>query len=154
MGTDFFGTTLTLSPLKNSNVINALGEIVADKAARSAEAEKLKMTGTDGMTVSEKKEEYPSFVTLAELSEKLKANDWGRADIKDPGKYVPGAAAYLDTDFKKNGGYQRSIELSREYGLYRQNYCGCLFSRMQREKETENRNSERGYASGKTSKVF
>ncbi len=36
--------------------------------------------------------------------------------------------AYLPTDFKKNDGYKRSIELSKEYGLYRQNYCGCEFS--------------------------
>ncbi|MDD3919762.1 MAG: epoxyqueuosine reductase QueH [Eubacteriales bacterium] len=35
---------------------------------------------------------------------------------------------YLCSDFKKRGGYQRSIVLSREYGLYRQNYCGCMYS--------------------------
>jgi len=40
---------------------------------------------------------------------------------------------YLVSDFKKRGGYARSIELSREYGLYRQNYCGCEYSRRQRE---------------------
>ena len=37
---------------------------------------------------------------------------------------------WLPSDFKKRGGYQRSIELSRELGLYRQNYCGCLFSKQ------------------------
>lgn len=42
---------------------------------------------------------------------------------------------YLPGDFKKKGGYQRSIELSKKYGLYRQNYCGCSYSK---EKETEN----------------
>ena len=36
---------------------------------------------------------------------------------------------FLPSDFKKNGGFQRSIELSKEYGLYRQNYCGCVFSK-------------------------
>ena len=36
---------------------------------------------------------------------------------------------YLFADFKKKNGYLRSLELSREYGLYRQNYCGCLYSR-------------------------
>lgn len=35
---------------------------------------------------------------------------------------------FLPTDFKKRGGYQRSVELSREYGLYRQDYCGCRYS--------------------------
>ena len=36
---------------------------------------------------------------------------------------------YLPTDFKKRGGYQKSIELSSKYDLYRQNYCGCIFSK-------------------------
>ncbi len=36
---------------------------------------------------------------------------------------------FLPSDFKKKGGYQRSIELSKEYSLYRQNYCGCIFSK-------------------------
>jgi epoxyqueuosine reductase len=36
--------------------------------------------------------------------------------------------AYLPSDFKKREGYKRSIELSREYGLYRQDYCGCKFA--------------------------
>lgn len=38
---------------------------------------------------------------------------------------------YLVSDFKKRGGYLRSIELSKEYGLYRQNYCGCPFSKKE-----------------------
>ncbi len=36
---------------------------------------------------------------------------------------------YLYSDFKKKNGYKRSIELSKEYGLYRQDYCGCVFSK-------------------------
>ena len=36
---------------------------------------------------------------------------------------------FLDLDFKKKAGFQRSIMLSKEYGLYRQNYCGCQFSK-------------------------
>ncbi len=36
---------------------------------------------------------------------------------------------WLPNDFKKRGGYQRSIELSRQYGLYRQDYCGCFYSK-------------------------
>lgn len=43
--------------------------------------------------------------------------------------YQAGKALYLPTDFKKNNGYLRSIELSEQYGLYRQNYCGCIYSR-------------------------
>ena len=37
--------------------------------------------------------------------------------------------AYLFSDFKKHEGYKHSIELSRQYNLYRQNYCGCVFSK-------------------------
>lgn len=39
---------------------------------------------------------------------------------------------YLPTDFKKQGGYLRSIELSKQNELYRQNYCGCIYSKEQR----------------------
>ena len=45
--------------------------------------------------------------------------------------------AHLPSDFKKKDGYKRSIELSKEYGLYRQDYCGCAFSRAQRQREKE-----------------
>ena len=41
---------------------------------------------------------------------------------------------YLVSDFKKKGGYLRSIELSRQYDLYRQDYCGCVFSKRERDK--------------------
>lgn len=43
-------------------------------------------------------------------------------------------AKYLASDFKKRNGYKRSIELSKEYGLYRQDYCGCGFSLAERER--------------------
>jgi len=36
---------------------------------------------------------------------------------------------FLDVDFKKKNGFGRSVELSRKYGLYRQNFCGCEFAR-------------------------
>lgn len=39
---------------------------------------------------------------------------------------------YLFSDFKKRNGYKRSTELSKEYGIYRQNYCGCVFSLRER----------------------
>ena len=40
---------------------------------------------------------------------------------------------WLPSDFKKKNGYKRSVELSEEYGLYRQDFCGCIFSRAERE---------------------
>ena len=70
-GFDYFCTTLSISPLKNSQKINEIGYEVAEKYG-----------------------------------------------IK-----------WLPSDFKKKEGYKRSIELSREYQLYRQNFCGCVFSK-------------------------
>lgn len=46
--------------------------------------------------------------------------------------------SYLYSDFKKHDGYKHSIELSRQYGLYRQNYCGCIYSKKNNAPEAEN----------------
>lgn len=75
---------------------------------------------------------FDYFTTTLSISPHKKA-DWlceigGRLS----GEYgVP----YLYSDFKKRGGYKRSIELSGIYGLYRQDYCGCKFSKKAREKQ-------------------
>ena len=50
-------------------------------------------------------------------------------------KYGDKAPWFLFSDFKKKDGYRRSIELSREYGLYRQDYCGCRYSREERDRK-------------------
>ena len=68
---DYFTTTLTVSPHKDSQIINKIGEAVGEKYG----------------------------------------------------------VKYLYTDFKKKEGYKRSIELSKELDLYRQNYCGCLYGK-------------------------
>lgn len=47
--------------------------------------------------------------------------------------------AHLPSDFKKKDGYKRSVGLSKVYGLYRQDYCGCVFSKAQRQREKEER---------------
>lgn len=49
------------------------------------------------------------------------------------------AVGYLFSDFKKKNGYARSISLSKEYGLYRQDYCGCVYSRAEAEKRRRER---------------
>lgn len=43
--------------------------------------------------------------------------------------------AFLNSDFKKKNGYKRSTELSAQYGLYRQDYCGCIYSKVERERK-------------------
>ncbi len=70
MNFDYFTTTLSISPLKNSQKLNEIGEKLS--------------------------EEY--------------------------------GVKHLPSDLKKKNGYKRSIELSKQYNLYRQNYCGCVYS--------------------------
>lgn len=48
--------------------------------------------------------------------------------------------AHLPSDFKKKNGYKRSIELSHEYDLYRQNYCGCVYSKRESQEREKNKN--------------
>lgn len=83
-GFDYFATTLTISPLKNAQKLNEIGE---------------------------------------ELSELYKVE-------------------HLPSDFKKKNGYKRSVELSAQYGLYRQNYCGCIFSKRDAEERLHDSQKE------------
>ena len=46
---------------------------------------------------------------------------------------------YLVSDFKKQDGYKRSIILAKEYNLYRQDYCGCKYSKIEREEYKKNK---------------
>lgn len=43
---------------------------------------------------------------------------------------------FLEADFKKNNGFKKSSDLSRYYGFYRQNYCGCIYSKLERDKNS------------------
>ena len=74
---DYFCSTLTVSPHKNSKIINEIGSTISNKY-----------------------------------------------NIK-----------WLYSDFKKNEGYKQSIKLSKKYELYRQDYCGCIYSKISREKQ-------------------
>lgn len=49
---------------------------------------------------------------------------------------------FLPSDFKKKNGYRRSVELSKQFGLYRQDYCGCVYSKMERERQKKERQRE------------
>lgn len=88
-GYDYFTTTLSISPLKNAQKINEIGE------------------------------------ELAEIY----------------------GVAHLPSDFKKKNGYKRSIELSHEYDLYRQNYCGCVFSKREQEGKIQQKQDSENSAS-------
>lgn len=77
---------------------------------------------------------FTTTLTISPLKNAAKLNEIGERLSEEYG------VAWLPADFKKKNGYQRSIELSREYGLYRQDYCGCVYSRVQREMERKERN--------------
>lgn len=69
---------------------------------------------------------FCSTLSISPLKNARKLNDIGE-ELSDIYKI-----SHLPNDFKKKGGYKRSIELSAEYDLYRQNYCGCVFSKNER----------------------
>lgn len=71
---------------------------------------------------------FCTTLSISPLKNAAKLNEIGEALERELG------IKYLPSDFKKKGGYLRSIDLSREYGLYRQNYCGCVFSKPKEEK--------------------
>lgn len=65
---------------------------------------------------------FTTTLTISPLKDAERLNEIGEAAGKSAG------VAFLPSDFKKKNGYKRSIELSKEFDLYRQNYCGCIFS--------------------------
>lgn len=66
---------------------------------------------------------FATTLTVSPYKNAMKLNEIG----KDLEKEYD--VSYLPSDFKKKNGYLRSIELSKEYGLYRQDYCGCIYSK-------------------------
>lgn len=66
---------------------------------------------------------FSTTLTISPLKNARKLNEIGQALAEEYG------TAWLPSDFKKKEGYKRSIELSAQYGLYRQDYCGCTYSR-------------------------
>lgn len=90
-----------------------------------ATAKKCKEEGYDYFTTTLSISPYKNAEWLNEIGERL-ATTYN--------------IAYLVADFKKKNGYKRSIELSEEYQLYRQDYCGCVYSKAERERKTEQMN--------------
>lgn len=72
---------------------------------------------------------FATTLTISPLKNAKKLNEIGERLAAEYG------VKWLVSDFKKKNGYKRSIELSREYGLYRQDYCGCIYSKIERERE-------------------
>lgn len=75
---------------------------------------------------------YDYFTTTLSISPLKNAAKLNEIGLKLAEEY---GVSYLTSDFKKKNGYKRSVELSAQYGLYRQDYCGCEFSMRQRLEE-------------------
>ena len=76
---------------------------------------------------------FTTTLTISPLKNAAKINEIGQQLSEE--LEVP----FLSSDFKKKNGYKRSVELSKEYDLYRQDYCGCIFSKAERENGNSNR---------------
>jgi predicted adenine nucleotide alpha hydrolase (AANH) superfamily ATPase len=72
---------------------------------------------------------FTTTLTLSPHKDAARVNEIGRRLGEELG------VRWLEADFKKGGGYERSLELSREHGFYRQAYCGCVYSRRERTEE-------------------
>jgi predicted adenine nucleotide alpha hydrolase (AANH) superfamily ATPase len=70
---------------------------------------------------------FTTTLSISPLKNAAKLNELG--DMLSKQYNIP----YLYSDFKKKNGYKRSIELSKEYDLYRQDYCGCIYSKVEQE---------------------
>ena len=82
---------------------------------------------------------YDYFTTSLSISPYKNANWLNEIGIELENKY---GIKYLVADFKKKNGYKTSIELSKRYNLYRQDYCGCIYSKIERRKKDEIKNKQ------------
>lgn len=82
-----------------------------------------------------KEAEFDYFTTTLSISPLKNTQKLNEIGLKLAEEYN---VSYLVSDFKKKNGYKRSIELSKMYGLYRQDYCGCEFSMRERQAAKKN----------------
>ena len=97
-------------------------EDVKEGGARCFKCYALRLRETAQMAKKAGYDYFTTTLSISPMKNAAKLNEIGLAAQKEFG------VKYLQSDFKKKNGYKRSIELSKEYGLYRQDYCGCEFS--------------------------
>lgn len=106
-------------------------EQVPEGGERCFKCYRLRLSETAEMARAGKYDYFTTTLSISPLKNAEKLNEIGGQLAKDYG------VDYLYSDFKKRNGYKRSTELSREYGLYRQDYCGCVFSMRERRAQQE-----------------
>lgn len=95
--------------------------------ARCKECFQLRLSVTAALAKKLGADYYTTTLTISPLKNAALLNEIGEELAEQQ------QVTWLPSDFKKKNGYKRSTELSAEYGLYRQNYCGCVFSLRERE---------------------
>ena len=106
-------------------------EMEPERGARCIKCYYLRMNKTAIEAKNNNYDYFATTLTLSPLKDAKKLNEIGE---KLQEKHN---VKYLYSDFKKKEGYKDSIELSKQYNLYRQDYCGCKFSKRDRDKEKE-----------------
>ncbi len=86
----------------------------------------LRLSGTAKMAKEKGFDYFTTSLTISPMKDALRLNAIGKRLEEEMG------VAFLPSDFKKKGGYQSSVRLSKEHDLYRQDYCGCIFSKAER----------------------
>lgn len=104
-------------------------ENVKEGGARCLKCYELRLSETARQAVAGNYEYFTTTLSISPLKNAQKLNEIGLRVGEEYG------VNYLVSDFKKKNGYKRSVELSKEYGLYRQDYCGCEFSKKQSEEK-------------------
>lgn len=95
---------------------------------------RLRLTETAKIAAQEGYDYFTTTLSISPLKDAVRLNTIGGELAQE--YHVP----YLYSDFKKREGYKRSIQLSAEYNLYRQDYCGCAFSKAEAEKRKQSKN--------------
>mgnify|MGYP003292265839 CR=1 FL=1 len=95
---------------------------------------RLRLTQTAQIAAKDGYDYFTTTLSISPLKDAVRLNTIGGELAEEYG--VP----YLYSDFKKREGYKRSIQLSAEYSLYRQDYCGCAFSKAEAEKRKREKN--------------
>lgn len=95
---------------------------------------RLRLTETAKIAAAVGYDYFTTTLSISPLKDAVRLNTIGGELAQE--YHVP----YLYSDFKKREGYKRSIHLSAEYNLYRQDYCGCAFSKAEAEKRKQNKN--------------
>ena len=85
-----------------------------------------------------KEQDFDFFTTTLSISPLKNATKLNEIGAKLEAEY---GVRYLYSDFKKKNGYKRSTEISNEYEMYRQYYCGCVYSKKQRDEEISKKES-------------